>query len=281
MNIKLTEDSVISALFQYRDNFYKFGKHIHNTFEIYHFLSGTCEMDLGNKTIHCQEGDFVIVMPNTVHSFFLTQKEPCTFNHIHFNPTLFEKLFVNSPEGYDINLVSALILKNITYFKVEADNKLSELVSSVIEQFALSTPLSRAFVNIHLTELLLHILEISGFNNTFSKRSDTKNKYVLFTLSYIHQNFSSKILINDIANELNISSRYLSKVFFEQMDMTILNYINTYRINCAIELMINTDLSLTDISDQIGLKDSQHFSKLFRNVIGITPNKYRKFIKKD
>lgn len=54
------------------------------------------------------------------------------------------------------------------------------------------------------------------------------------------------------------------------------NYINIYRINKAIELMENTSLTLTEISGRIGLKDSQHFSKLFVHIIGMTPSNYRK-----
>lgn len=280
-SIKITEESIISAVLQYRDEYYKFGKHIHNTFEVYHFLSGECEMDIGSKIVDCVKGDFVLIMPNTVHSFYLKDKNPCTFNHIHFSPALFERIFLNSPDGYDISLVSALVFKNNSYYMAEADEKLGTLVSDIIEKFASDTPLSKAFINIYLTEMLLHILEMSGYNHTLSKHSDSKKEYVFFALSYIHENYTSKILIDDIASSLNISSRYLSKIFFEQMNITILTYINTYRINQSIDLMINTTLSLTEIADRIGLKDSQHFSKLFRNIMGITPNKYRKMVKKE
>ena len=65
------------------------------------------------------------------------------------------------------------------------------------------------------------------------------------------------------------------------MNLTILNYINIYRINQAIELMLNTDFTLTRISEQVGLKDSQRFSKLFRNIIGLPPSQYRKLFLHD
>ena len=101
-------------------------------------------------------------------------------------------------------------------------------------------------------------------------------RYVSYALSYIHENYSGKILIPDIASHLNISPRYLSKVFYQHMNLTILNYINIYRINQAIDLMLNTNFTLTNIAAQVGLKDSQHFSKLFKNTIGLPPNQYRR-----
>lgn len=277
--ILLTQSSVISALKQYRDNFYKFGKHIHNSFEVYHFLSGECEMDIRSKTIHCVEGDYVIIMPNIVHSLFLETEKPCTFNHIHFEPEFFTDLFLNGYDNEDMDLLTALIFRNNSYFKVKADEQLAKSVSTIIEIKASDTHFADAYMNLELTKMLLHILEKSGYSLILSKKSDSKNKYVTFTTAYIQEHYAEKILINDIADALNISSRYLSKVFFEQTNVTILNYLNIYRINQAIDLMINTNLTLTEISAQIGLKDSQHFSKLFNNVIGLPPYKYRKLLR--
>ena len=90
----------------------------------------------------------------------------------------------------------------------------------------------------------------------------------------------NKVMIDDIADRLNISGRYLSKIFSQYMNISLGNYINVYRINRAIELMDTTTLTFTEISGMIGLKDSQHFSKLFYNIIGTTPSQYKKFILK-
>lgn len=64
------------------------------------------------------------------------------------------------------------------------------------------------------------------------------------------------------------------------MGMTLLNYINTYRMNQASRLIADTDMTMTEIADHIGMNDSQHFSKLFKNTIGSTPCEYRKLLKK-
>ena len=60
------------------------------------------------------------------------------------------------------------------------------------------------------------------------------------------------------------------------MNVSLGNYINIYRINRAIFLMEHTDLTLTEIAGKVGIKDSQHFSKLFFQIIGMTPSNYRK-----
>ena len=107
-----------------------------------------------------------------------------------------------------------------------------------------------------------------------------QSQYIAFALHYIEKNYMNKLMIDDIANKLNISGRYLSKIFSQYMHISLGNYINIYRINQAINFMSTTNLTLTEISGMIGLKDSQHFSKLFFNIIGITPSQYRKFLLK-
>jgi len=95
-------------------------------------------------------------------------------------------------------------------------------------------------------------------------------------LNYIQTHYATKILQEDIAQQLHISVRYLSKLFKSYMGVTLSNYINIYRINRSIELMQDTNLTLTEIALQVGFKDSQHYSKVFGSVINATPSQYRK-----
>lgn len=274
----ITKPSVISALVQHRENHYFFGKHCHSSMEIYHILSGQCKMDINNATICCEPDDIIVIMPNTVHSFYLDNDESCEFAHIHFVSEFFTNFHLPVNDTISTDLIAVSMMLNIFYFQTHADPVLSSLISSVISYAQQPGKIARAYENLHLTEILLYILEKSSYHLPSQNPSAAKNKYVSYTLSYIHKNYANKILISDISNALNISSRYLSKIFFEQMNVTIANYINIHRINCAIDLMLNSPSSLTEISAQIGLKDSQHFSKLFHTIIGISPLKYKKLI---
>ncbi|MGN0348344.1 MAG: AraC family transcriptional regulator [Roseburia sp.] len=274
--IVITSPTVISALVQHRSNFYKFGKHLHSNMELYHFLTGQCKMDIGNQVITCHKGDVVLLLPNIVHSFYLDTAERCTFHHIHFTPDLYSNVFVQETDDSETDLMTTFILKNHTYFKTKADERLSGLILSIVEKAASKTPSANAYMNLNLLELMLYVLEKSECKALSTERSQTKNEYVSAALTFIQKNYATKLLIRDISNHLNISSRYLSKIFFEHMNVTIGNYLNNYRINQSIDLMRNTDMTLTEIAAQVGLKDSQHFSKLFKSIIGINPHQYRK-----
>ena len=281
----LGAQTVISATDQLREHRYSFAKHIHKSIEIYLISSGCCSMDINTEKVTCKAEDFVLIPPNTVHSFYLETDDACTFRHIHFDPSLFSHWYLNQDDPYPLDLLTALIFCCTSHFHLPADEELTLLVAKIIEQTAEGGLSNAALSTLHVAELMLYLIKLANLDLSLMTDSNTRTpeyiRYVSYTLSYIHENFTEKILIQDIADHLNISTRYLSKIFSQHMNLTILNYINIYRINQAIELMINPSLSLTSIATQIGLKDSQHFSKLFRNIIGLTPNRYRKLLLHD
>lgn len=278
----LGAQTIISAVDQIRENGYSFAKHIHKSIEIYLVKSGRCCMDINGQKIVCTPGDFVLIPPNTVHSFYLEPEDACAFRHIHFDPSLFSRWYLNNTEPYPLDLVTALIFSCDSHFKLQADEKITSLVAEIIDETAVGETAAYALSNLHLAELMLYLIHLRGADLSVLADAGSHTpehiRYVSYALSYIHENYAGKILIQDIADHLNISARYLSKVFFQHMNLTILNYINIYRINQAIDLMLNTDLTLTHIAAQVGLKDSQHFSKLFRSIIGLPPSRYRRLI---
>jgi len=134
-----------------------------------------------------------------------------------------------------------------------------------------------ANLNVSMMNLMLYILD---HTNPVQEYADPKlkNSYVAYALNYIHEHYNTKILQEDIAQQLQISVRYLSKLFKSYMGVTLSNYINIYRINRSIQLMQTTSLTLTEIALQVGFTDSQHYSKVFMNIINEAPSQYRKAI---
>ena len=64
-------DSILSgAVVEFRKAGYRFMRHLHTNIEIYRILSGECYMDIQSETLHCTEGDFIMILPDVVHSFY-------------------------------------------------------------------------------------------------------------------------------------------------------------------------------------------------------------------
>ena len=279
--LSLSNDVLTGALVQKKESGYQFGFHIHTTIEIYRILSGNCHMDIGSESIHCNAGDFVMILPNVIHSFRVDCKSDCEYQQIHFRPETFAKIIVSDDGIYPISMMHALHFHCQTYYRQESDQILDDCVSKIISLHASSDSLfTAANINLSIMNILLHILDKKQPDHKFTD-PNLQNSYVAYTLDYIHTNYMHKILQEDIANQLHISVRYLSSLFKKYMTVTLSTYINIYRINKSIDLMQDTDKSLTDIAQLVGVKDSQHYSKLFMTVIGESPSSYRKsYVKK-
>ena len=94
-------------------------------------------------------------------------------------------------------------------------------------------------------------------------------------LDYLHRNYAEDIEFTKLADDYHISSAYLSKIFKEQVGMTVSRYRNEYRINVTKELLIKTDLPLKTIAEKVGFTDQFYFSKMFKKVTGESPAQFR------
>jgi AraC-like DNA-binding protein/ligand-binding sensor protein len=92
---------------------------------------------------------------------------------------------------------------------------------------------------------------------------------------YIWENYTRKISLEEIARASGLSAPYFSTVFKEEMGENLSNYLNRLRVEKAAAMLIETDLSLSEISGSCGFEDQSWFSKIFKYYAGISPGKFR------
>lgn len=81
--------------------------------------------------------------------------------------------------------------------------------------------------------------------------------------------------MEEIASAANISEREANRIFQKTIRETPFEYLTTYRLNRAKELLSHSDLSITEISYRCGFTDSAYMGKQFRKAYGMTPKEYR------
>lgn len=95
---------------------------------------------------------------------------------------------------------------------------------------------------------------------------------------YVAENYYEKINVSDIAKEFGITPQYLSNFFRRETGYTIVDYILNERINVAKRLLIEKDLKIVEIAEMIGYPNPSYFSKIFKRLVGKTPEQYRRDI---
>ncbi len=121
-----------------------------------------------------------------------------------------------------------------------------------------------------ITTTLYRFINYS-FDFSSLKHSDTVYKVI----EYIRKNYFKKISLDDIANHVNFSKTYLSRIFKDEVGENISNYVNKIRIEKAKLLIIDKKFSLIDIANLVGFEDQSYFTKVFKSIVGISPKKYK------
>lgn len=135
---------------------------------------------------------------------------------------------------------------------------------------------SQEYVDAHLKSLELYVNTYLGHNNDGLKpHKNPFTSQVHYTLERLSLGIKSKILIEDIAKELNVSPAYLSRKFKEEVGTTPHHFFLLKRIKAARDLLMNTDLDILSISLETGFSSQSHFTSHFSKELGMSPLKFR------
>ncbi len=96
------------------------------------------------------------------------------------------------------------------------------------------------------------------------------------TRLYIHENFREKISMKDICTALGRTKSAICPAFKEKYGVTVMDYLTELRIEEAKKMLSQTDMTVGEISDEIGFADTSYFSKVFLKVVGVSPSQYRR-----
>lgn len=94
-------------------------------------------------------------------------------------------------------------------------------------------------------------------------------------ISFIHRHYPEKLSLKDIASSAAISEREASRCFKKHLRISPCEYLATYRMEEARKLLMQTELSVTEIGYRTGFSTSAHFGQVFRKTFGMSPLKYR------
>ncbi|SDF58090.1 phosphoenolpyruvate hydrolase family protein [Sporomusa acidovorans] len=130
------------------------------------------------------------------------------------------------------------------------------------------TNITKAFKKtgyIEQDELLVKMIE--GVKNHYD--------YVDFIKEYVSVNYMNEVLFSDLANVAHISRSHLSALFKKEVGCTFPEYLVQFRISKAKEIMKFNNIRLNEVANMVGFKDYAHFSKTFKRLTGISPEKYQ------
>lgn len=122
-------------------------------------------------------------------------------------------------------------------------------------------------------EVKRDLLKLSGL---LTKLCQRERSIIYEIVDYIEQHYQEDISLQHIAEQFYLSREYISRRFKQEMKENISDYITRLRIEKAKLLLHNPQLKINEIAELVGYRDEKYFSKVFKKIVGRSPNQYRK-----
>ena len=120
--------------------------------------------------------------------------------------------------------------------------------------------------------VLLSLIEKYDLNLKSRKFSPCVKK----AIEYIRRNLSAQLSVEEIASYAYVSKSTLTKKFHNELSMSITNYVYDSLMFKAGQLLLQSNLSVSSVSEKLGFSDQFYFSKRFKAKFGMSPREYRK-----
>ncbi len=202
-----------------------------------------------NKRVDVSEGD-VVFIPENIYCYSEWRGDPeieviYVSSFIHFNEIQYEPQIIRCEES---------VKRDVLH--------ISELLSS--------DDLSRLDAYSEFYRVLKKILPVMKVSNL------SLDKTLQKAIEYITENWNEIISVGEIAKSCCISESGLYHLFQRELGQTPIRFLNSVKINVAIEYLENRDCSIATVCELVGYSSEQHFRKVFREFTGTTPLKYKK-----
>ena len=117
--------------------------------------------------------------------------------------------------------------------------------------------------------------KLPGEQKGEDEKREVANLMVQKAMDYIALNYSGKVSLKEIAQELYLSPNYLSELFKRHTGKNISEYITQFRLEKARRYLQQPEYKIGDVAELVGFSDQRYFSSMFKRQYGMTPNEYR------
>ena len=236
----------------------------------YEFLcmeSGACVCMIDGQYVEVSEGEAVLIRPGELHTF-LDNSNRAKFFLAVFHPYLVM--------GTDC----AGLFSNAENFA----RKYSDQTPGGCKIIRLLRQLYRCYqareegFELEAKGQLIRIFGVIIGSRLYENQPKIRSTFAKFKplLEYVHQHYNEKITLERLAEAGHYSQSYILSLFKQNTGLTPVNYINSYRIYKAVELLRGTESRIIDVAMETGFPNVAYFIRQFRRSMNMTPLEYRK-----
>lgn len=245
--------------------------------EIIEVLSGNVEIQIGTETLMAEAKDFVFVPTANVFRI-MADEDGAMVRAMVFDSAIIR----DNMENFD---------EEVFYmFDVQSRNKisvfkpghpvyptLSHYMSESYEEYIAKDICYKLPIRANIYLMMTALLRYYCGTKDESDRMIYHNVLRLApVIAYMGEHYCEKLYVEQLADMINVSADYFTKMFKDSIGKTPIEYINGLRVNRAMELLLKGKLSISEIADEIGFCNANYFHKIFKQYMDVSPLAYRK-----
>jgi len=256
-------------------------------YELLYIKDGSAVITIEDSEYSAQAGDIFLFKPKQRHSIRTIGNARFRQPHIHFdlfyridspdvkvsfkaldNMTMDELEYFREDVTSDglMNLPNKISLKNVDYFE--------SMLFEIIKEYKERTPFYEILIKGLFLKLWAYLLREHKF--TLNPIMFNYIDELEAVKEFLKTNLDKEINLDILAKEFKISKYHLSRTFKKVFGTTPIHYSQLLRIEKAKELIQYSSMNLTGISEMLGFKSINAFSRSFRNIEGVPPSYYRR-----
>ncbi|NDP21094.1 MAG: AraC family transcriptional regulator [Paludibacter sp.] len=262
----------------FQDNFEECTWHYHDNYEISFITEGSGKRIVADSIEEFQPGDLVFIGKNIPHvwiadkDFDAPTQRKLEMVYLQFSEDVLSGGMLSLPEFQYVAKALNLSERGIRI----KDQTLNE-VSNLMLQLPYLSSFDRMIVFLELMNIIgkSENLVYLASNDYISKRFTTKNKRIETIHQYLMTNYRKEIDLGKIAELVSMAEGSLCRFFKNQMGITIFEYLNKIKVDFACKLLMDKNLSITDVALDSGFNNISHFNKQFKRITNLQPSEYR------
>jgi AraC family transcriptional regulator len=188
--------------------------------------------------------------------------------HLYLDPTFMQQSIAESVKGVSVEILPQLKIN---------DPLIRNLGIALISELKFNKEGSRLYAETAAALLSIHLLQhYTEWKQVVKQYAEGLSQGKLQqVLDYIHSYLDQNLSLNELAALVYISPYHFARLFKQSMGLAPHQYVNKCRIKRAMQLLAQGELSILEITQQIGFQSQSHFTTLFRRSLGVTPTTYR------
>ncbi len=245
----------------------------------YMVLEGEARVRMKGKVYELSPGHIYIIPPFVLHSYECSGHFCHYYFHVYEKPSSKMRLFEEYNFPFELNtsemdriLFTRLLNINPGLELSRPDPQYYDNPDTLLRTITANTR-NPYYIQVESQGLLYQIF--SRFLRYAVNKVEISDDRILKVLGYIRKNLDKALTLDELSSLCYLSTDHLIRLFKKELDDTPLDYINKRKIEKAQLLLITTDLLVKDIACELAFNNFSYFSRLFRNIVGVTPQDYR------